>query len=275
MSIGSIVNEYENSAFRETYSGLAGISSSFENFLMEENNNITSAGQTTMPYPVGGTGETETETGGASIVPMTQSADESDEVEVTAVAASAAEETDAAEESSAVDVLTTLMATMSGDDDWTYDREALVSDVETFLTALGVDHHDIKELTDMFPPEDGEMSLDQMGKLVTKVGDILAGRVDAGALAGLLSGSGMSEANVQTWLTNMGVEYQRTGELMQDAAEAGEEMSNEVIEENLVANLVNTLPEELSIDDINGLLVSTVGQNAVYTALGALLGDLA
>ena len=35
MSIGSIVNEYENSVFRETYSGLAGISSSFEDFLME------------------------------------------------------------------------------------------------------------------------------------------------------------------------------------------------------------------------------------------------
>ena len=85
----------------------------------------------------------------------------------------------------------------------------------------------------------------------------------------------MSESDVQTWLTNMGVEYQRTGELMQDAAEAGEEMSNEVIEENLVTNLVNTLPEELSMDDITGLLAATVGQNAVYSALGALIGDLA
>ena len=106
-----------------------------------------------MPYPVGGDGRTETE--GASIVPRTGAAVESDEVEVTAVAASVAEETAAAEESSAVDVLTTLMATMSGDEDWTYDREAMVSDVETLLTALGVDHHDIKELTDMLPPEDG------------------------------------------------------------------------------------------------------------------------
>ena len=266
MSIESITNEYENSSLRETHSGFSGIPSYFDDLLLKEEDYITSIEQTTMPYLVGSDGVVAG--GEATIVPRTQSVDQ----EGRNVAAAGTDST--TEESSAVDVLTTLMA-MSGGEDWTYDRESLVSEAETLLTAMGVDHHDIKELTDMFPPEDGEMSLEQMGKLVTKVGDILAGRVDAGDLAGLLSGSGMSEAEVQTWLTEMGVEYQRTGELMQDAAEAGEEMSSQLIEDNLVTNLVNTLPEELSISDLTGLLASTLGQNAIYSALGALIGDLA
>ena len=72
----------------------------------------------------------------------------------------------------------------------------------------------------MFPPEGAELDLVRMGKLVTKAGDILAGRVDAAKLAELLPESGMSEAQVQSWLTAMGVEYQRTGELMKAEGEA-------------------------------------------------------
>lgn len=257
MSIESIISEYQQFTLKENYSSFSEVGSLFESVLLEESENITRPTPNPMPQPV------EDEDGGeeATIVPMSQAAEESSG-EATAV-----------QEGTIIQTMAALMA-MSEGGDWTYDRETLMGEVDTFLTALGVDHHDILEFTEMFPPEGAELDLVRMGKLVTKAGDIMAGRVDAGKLAELLPDSGMSEAQVQSWLTNMGVEYQRTGELMKAEGEAGGEYNATLVEENLVANLVNTLPEELTIADLAGLLAGTVGESALYAAMGSLMGDL-
>ena len=276
MSIESITAEYQQSALRESYSSFSEIASSFETLLMEEGENLSQLQPNPMPQPVEDTGEDN----GSSIVTMPYPVEDAGGEEGAAIVPLSQSvegtggESAAAEESSTLEALTALMA-MSEGGDWTYDREALVSEVDTFLTALGVDHHDIKELTDMFPPEGAELDLVRMGKLVTKAGDILAGRVDAEALTGLMSGTGMTENEVQSWLTNLGVEYQRTGELMQADGEAGEEFNSTLVEDNLLANIVNTLPEKLTVSDLSGLIAGTVGQNALFSSLEALLGDLA
>ncbi len=235
MSIEPIAPEFQKPVPTETGKSFAEVGSLFQAVLLEEAENITKPTPNPMPQPV--------EDGGAegpTIRPM--------------------------------DALVAMAGAVGGD--WTYNREKLMSEVDTFLTALGVDHHDIKEITEMFPPEGAELDLVRMGKLVTKAGDILAGRVDAAKLAALLPDSGMSEAQVQSWLTALGVEYQRTGELMKADGEVGGAFNSTLVEENLVTNLVNTLPKELSISDLTGLLAGTVGENFLYSTFGALIGDL-
>ena len=262
MSIEPIAPEFQKQVPTGGNLTFAEIGTLFQDLLLEEGeNNLESeeaiegngggeASLITMPYP---SEDDSDET--AELTPMTQALGESEDG------------------SPALETMSALLAMTSGED-WTYDREELISQVDTFLTALGVDHHDIQEITEMFPPEGAELDLVRMGKLVTKAGDILAGRVDAAKLAELLPESGMSEAQVQSWLTSMGVEYQRTGELMKAEGEAGGEFNSTLVEDNLMTNLVNTLPAELNMSDIAALLAETVGQGALYESLGALVGDL-
>ena len=270
MSIEPIAPDFKMPLPEQDNPGFADIARKFQAVLVEESNqglgqDLAPADPITMPHPLEDEGEVDPiiqprlaplaqiPEGGGALQPL---------VGATADGADLG-----------LKPLSAIMA-MLGGEDFTYNRETLMSEVDTFLSALGVDHHDILEFTEAFPPEGAELELDRMGALVTKAGDILAGRVDAGKLAQLLPDSGMSEAQVQSWLTALGVEYQRTGELMKADGEAGKAFESSLWEENLVANLVKTLPGEVSLSDLSGLLANTVGESALYDAFGGLFGDL-
>jgi hypothetical protein len=169
--------------------------------------------------------------------------------------------------------LTSALSALAGEGDWEYDREALMEDVENLLVDfLGVDWHDAHELTEMFPPEGADLELDRMGRLVTKAGDILAGRIDSEKLAGLLSETGLTESQVRNWLSNMGVEYQRTGELMQAQGGYDKTYNASVWEENLLANLTNTMPEEVTFPDLGELITATLGVGPLYQVFSNFVG---
>jgi len=169
--------------------------------------------------------------------------------------------------------LTSALSALTGEGEWEYDREALMEDVENLLVDfLGVDWHDAHELTEMFPPEGATLELDRMGQLVTKAGDILAGRVDPEKLSGLLSGTGLTDSEARNWLNSMGVEYQRTGELMKAQGGYDKTYNAAVWEENLLANLTGTMPEEVTFPDLGELIAATLGVGPLYGVFSNFVG---
>ena len=169
--------------------------------------------------------------------------------------------------------LTSALSALAGQGEWEYDREALMKDVEDLLVDfLGVDWHDAHELTEMFPPEGATLELDRMGRLVTKAGDILAGRIDPEKLAGLLAGTGLTESGARSWLSSMGVEYQRTGELMKAQGGYDKTYNAEMWEENLLANLTKTMPEEVTFPDLGELISATLGVGPLSNVFANFVG---